>query len=119
MSFFGSLRLGGLFIALCVTALLFGCVSIYLIYINASMERRSEHGRTYTYRPLVCIGLYKPRTGHIGRTIQFKNHAPAILADRCESITLHTKLSTPATDQRNQNPRTGRHDDWNAGVFYI
>ena len=33
-------------------------------------------------------GLYKPRTGHtgrIGRTVQCKNHAPAILADRCES----------------------------------
>jgi len=35
-------------------------------------------------------GLYKPRTGHtgrIGRTAQCKNHAPAILADHCESIT--------------------------------
>jgi len=31
----------------------------------------------------VVTGLYKPRTG---RTVQCKNHAPAILADRCESI---------------------------------
>ena len=34
------------------------------------------------------FGLYKPRTGHtgrIGRTVQCENHAPTILADRCES----------------------------------
>ena len=37
-------------------------------------------------------GLYKPRTGHTGRTVQCKNHAPAI---DCVSVSspVHCTLS--------------------------
>ena len=52
-----------------------------------SIQNLGEDTLNYRKYQAVC-GLYKPRTGHtgrIGRTVQCKNHAPAILADRCES----------------------------------